>query len=102
MFAASQPANYSSDFGSASNRTQVSGSRQGAGSYSSNVFKGYTKPAVKSGTTYSVGDMVLHKVFGKGMIMKTQKMGNDVMLEIAFDKAGTKTLMANFCKMEKI
>lgn len=102
MFAASQSANYSSDSGSASNRTQVCGSRQGAGSYSSNVFKGYTKPAVKSGTTYSVGDMVLHKVFGKGMIMKTQKMGNDVMLEIAFDKAGTKTLMANFCKMEKI
>lgn len=83
-------------------RTQVSGTRQGAGFYSSNVFKGYTKPAVSSGTTYSVGDMVLHKVFGKGMIMKAQKMGNDVMLEIAFDKAGTKTLMANFCKMEKI
>lgn len=85
-----------------SNRTKVGGTRQGAGSYSSNVFKGYTKPAVSSGATYNVGDSVLHKVFGKGMIMKTQKMGNDVMLEIAFDKAGTKTLMANFCKMEKI
>lgn len=84
------------------NRTQVGGTRQGAGSYSSNVFNGYTKPAVSSGATYNVGDSVLHKVFGKGMIMKTQKMGNDVMLEIAFDKAGTKTLMANFCKMEKI
>lgn len=85
-----------------SNRTKVGGTRQGAGSYSSNVFNGYTKPAVSSGATYNVGDSVLHKVFGKGMIMKTQKMGNDVMLEIAFDKAGTKTLMANFCKMEKI
>lgn len=85
-----------------SNRTKVGGTRQGAGSYSSNVFNGYTKPAVSSGATYNVGDSVLHKVFGKGMIMKTQKMGNDVMLEIAFDRAGTKTLMANFCKMEKI
>lgn len=85
-----------------SNRTKVGGTRQGTGSYSSNVFNGYTKPAVSSGATYNVGDSVLHKVFGKGMIMKTQKMGNDVMLEIAFDKAGTKTLMANFCKMEKI
>lgn len=28
-------------------------------------------------------------------------MGNDTMLEVAFDKAGTKTLMANFSKMEK-
>ncbi len=29
-------------------------------------------------------------------------MGNDTMLEIAFDKVGTKTLMANFAKMEII
>lgn len=103
MYAGSQSANNSSKFSDGSTaRTQIGSSRQGAGSYSSNVFKGYTKPAVKSGTSYNVGDCVLHKVFGKGMIMKTQKMGNDTMLEIAFDKAGTKTLMANFCKMEKI
>ena len=62
----------------------------------------YQKPAVKSGVSYSVGDMVLHKVFGKGMVMSADKMGNDTLLEIAFDKAGTKKLMANFCKMEKL
>lgn len=62
----------------------------------------YQKPAVKSGVTYSVGDTVLHKIFGKGMIVSAEKMGNDTLLEIAFDKAGTKKLMANFCKMEKI
>lgn len=65
-------------------------------------FGGYQKPSVKSGVVYNVGDSVLHKVFGKGMVMRAEKMGNDTMLEIAFDKAGTKTLMANFCKMEKI
>lgn len=65
-------------------------------------FYTFTKPAVKSGTVYKKGDCVFHKVFGKGMIMKTEKMGNDTMLEVAFDKAGTKTLMANFSKMEKI
>ena len=59
-------------------------------------------PAAKSGVTYGVGDMVLHKLFGKGMVMSAEKMGNDTLLEIAFDKAGTKKLMANFCKMEKI
>lgn len=64
-------------------------------------FNTFTKPAVKSGTVYKKGDCVFHKVFGKGMIMKTEKMGNDTMLEVAFDKAGTKTLMANFSKMEK-
>lgn len=65
-------------------------------------FNTFTKPAVKSGTVYKKGDCVFHKVFGKGMIMKIEKMGNDTMLEVAFDKAGTKTLMANFSKMEKI
>ena len=49
-----------------------------------------------------MGDTVLHKIFGKGLIMTATKMGNDTLLEIAFDKAGTKKLMANFCKMEKI
>lgn len=69
-------------------------------SYGLNSFN-KPKTASKS-ASYAVGDMVMHKVFGKGMITKAEKMGNDTMLEIAFDKAGTKTLMANFCKMEKI
>lgn len=71
-------------------------------SYSAGSFAGYKQPAIKSGTVYNVGDCVLHKVFGKGMIVSTEKMGNDTMLEISFDKAGTKKLMANFSKMEKI
>ncbi len=57
-----------------------------------------TKPA----QNFTVGDMVLHKVFGKGMVTSAEPMGNDTMLEVAFDKVGTKVLMANFCKMEKI
>ena len=59
------------------------------------------KPATApSKTQYAVGNMVLHKVFGKGMVLTATPMGNDTMLEIAFDKVGTKTLMANFSKME--
>ncbi len=61
------------------------------------------KPAAQNGgASYAVGDKVMHKVFGVGMIVKAQKMGNDTMLEVTFDKVGTKTLMANFCKMEKL
>ncbi len=59
-------------------------------------------PKAVSSAKFSVGDMVLHKVFGKGMITSAEPMGNDTMLEVAFDKVGTKVLMANFCKMEKI
>ena len=53
-------------------------------------------------SSYAVGDRVMHKVFGVGMIVSAQKMGNDIMMEVSFDKVGTKTLMANFCKMEKL
>lgn len=43
---------------------------------------------------FSKGDMVVHDVFGRGMILSALKMGNDAMLEIAFDQVGTKRLMA--------
>ncbi len=66
------------------------------------ISPAFKKPITKSTTTYNVGDNVLHKVFGKGMVVKAEKMGNDTMLEIVFETKGTKTLMANFSKMEKI
>ena len=70
-------------------------------------FKGHTEfvkqPAGTAvSASYSVGDMVKHKVFGEGMVVKTERMGNDTMLEIAFDKVGTKILMANFAKLVKL
>lgn len=41
------------------------------------------------------GESVLHKVFGKGMVLSVVPMGNDALLEIAFDGVGTKRLMRN-------
>ncbi len=58
--------------------------------------------AASSSIKYEVGNMVFHKVFGTGMVLTAEPMGSDTMLEIAFDKVGTKTLMANFAKMEII
>ena len=61
------------------------------------------KPAAApTKNNYAVGNTVFHKVFGTGMVISAVPMGNDTMLEIAFDKVGTKTLMANFAKMEVI
>lgn len=40
------------------------------------------------------GDLVQHKAFGRGMVLSVQPMGNDALLEIAFDETGTKRLMA--------
>ena len=39
--------------------------------------------------------MVRHKTFGEGLVLTVLPMGNDAMLEIAFDGVGTKKLMAN-------
>lgn len=51
--------------------------------------------------SFSTGDTVVHKVFGQGVILSAKPMGNDSMLEIAFEKSGTKKLMANYAKLEK-
>lgn len=50
----------------------------------------------QAAASYQAGDMVLHDAFGEGMVISVAKMGNDAMLEIAFDRVGTKKLMANY------
>jgi DNA helicase-2/ATP-dependent DNA helicase PcrA len=50
------------------------------------------KPVVQ--IDFNKGDMVQHTAFGRGMILSVIKMGNDALLEIAFDRIGTKKLMA--------
>ena len=60
------------------------------------------KPQSQSREVYSVGMRVKHKAFGEGMILTSTPMGNDTLLEIAFDTKGTKKLMANFAKLEKL
>lgn len=57
--------------------------------------------AAKPSADYKVGDTVLHKSFGTGTILSLQPMGGDILMEIAFDKAGTKKMMANFARLEK-
>ena len=41
----------------------------------------------------SKGDQVIHTVFGEGLVISILKMNGDALLEIAFDKVGTKRLM---------
>ena len=58
--------------------------------------------AAKESVTYTAGEKVLHNVFGEGTILSVKPMSNDSMLEIAFDKVGTKKIMANFAKLKKL
>lgn len=55
-----------------------------------------------SGKNYSVGMRVRHKSFGEGLIIGARPMASDMLLEIAFDTAGTRKIMANYANLEVI
>lgn len=56
----------------------------------------------KTSETYTAGERVLHNIFGEGTIVSVKPMANDSMLEIAFEKVGTKKIMANYAKLKKL
>ena len=51
---------------------------------------------------FHVGERVRHAVFGDGTVLSITKMANDAMLEVGFDQAGTKRLMASHPKIKKL
>lgn len=52
--------------------------------------------------SFSAGDTVEHRTFGRGTIIKATPVGNDCILEIDFEEAGFKRLMAAFAKVKKV
>ena len=65
------------------------------------IEKTYTEAPKAQGASYKPGDTVVHRVFGKGTVLSASAMSGDTLLEIAFEKVGTKKLMANFAKLKK-
>ena len=53
-------------------------------------------------TKYKAGIKVFHKKFGDGIINYVEPEGEDLKVDITFDKAGHKRLMAKFAKLEII
>ncbi len=53
-------------------------------------------------TSFKAGDRVKHRVFGEGTVLSVTPMGNDNLVETIFDRVGTKKIMANFAKLQKI
>lgn len=84
------------------NRPQMSRTEQRKPLPKEYASVGMKTTAPKADINYSVGDRVAHKVFGEGNVVAMKPMGGDVMVEILFDKVGTKKLMANFAKINKI
>ncbi len=60
-------------------------------------------PAAAGGAqAFDTGDRVKHVTFGEGTILSSKKMGGDTLYEIAFDKVGTKKLMATYARLTKV
>ena len=53
-------------------------------------------------TKYEAGQRISHKKFGEGTINYVEKEGDDLKVDINFDKAGHKRLMAKFAGLEII
>ena len=108
----SSSSGYGSSYGS------HSGSVGGPGGFGS----GYSRPAVPktpakqidfTGTPtaktnantkkhYEPGDVVEHKVFGRGTVVAVKPAAGDQIVEIRFEKVGVKKTMANFAPLTKI
>ncbi len=64
------------------------------------TYSAAKQPATTANSSYSAGQTVEHKTFGKGLILSCSSMGNDTLLEIAFENVGTKKLMAGYAKLK--
>ena len=67
-------------------------------------FTGTPAAKTNANTTkhYEPGDMVEHKVFGRGTVVAVKPAAGDQIVEIRFEKVGVKKTMANFAPLTKI
>ena len=67
-------------------------------------FTGTPAAKTNANTTkhYEPGDVVEHKVFGRGTVVAVKPAAGDQIVEIRFEKVGVKKTMANFAPLTKI
>jgi DNA helicase II / ATP-dependent DNA helicase PcrA len=51
---------------------------------------------------YSEGDIILHKMWGKGEVLKVKNLNNEIELDVVFDSVGLKNLLVSFAPIKKI
>ena len=59
-------------------------------------------PKKKEAVSYAPGDLVEHRVFGKGKVIKATPIAGDCIVEIQFDRVGVKKTMANYAPLKKL
>ena len=91
-----QKPKYRTEFGEKTKKFSLSNEFTSKSSLTSEVGK------TKKVESFVAGDRVKHYMFGEGTVLSVREMGADVLYEIAFDKAGTKKLMATYAKLLKL
>lgn len=103
-------AGYSARYGGASHSSGAGGAsrparqRASVGGGFSTVQAGSAAsvPRTEGSGAYRPGDLVEHKVFGRGEVLKVTPVAGDIIVEIRFDTAGVKKTMANYAPLKHI
>ena len=91
---------YGSGYGSA--KTNASTQRSSAKHIDFTGAPTAPKPVSAGAKHYEPGDVVEHKVFGRGRVVSVKAAAGDQIVEINFEKVGIKKTMANFAPLTKI
>ncbi len=106
---------FGSGYGSSTSGTTSRSTGYGS-SYSRSANQTASKPisfgqqaaAVRAGkstaanASYAPGDVVEHRVFGRGVVQRVTPMAGDQIVEIRFEKVGLKKTMANYAPLKKV
>lgn len=101
FFFGTERSGFSSSYGSSSYGSAFSGGTGSRRAAASAELPRVKRPVAEDANAgrYAVGARVNHKTFGNGTITKVTPVGSDILLEISFEQAGHKKLMAGFAKL---
>ena len=94
----------STGFGSGYGRSRGAGSAVPAGAGTSTLAgaPAAAAPKKKEAVSYAPGDVVEHRVFGRGTVLNATPIAGDCIVEIQFDRVGVKKTMANYAPLKKM
>ena len=94
----------STGFGSGYGRSRGVGSAVPAGAGTSTLAgaPSAAAPKKKEAVSYAPGDVVEHRVFGRGTVLNATPIAGDCIVEIQFDRVGVKKTMANYAPLKKV
>ena len=94
----------STGFGSGYGRSRGAGSAVPAGAGTSTLAgaPAAAAPKKKEAVSYAPGDVVEHRVFGRGTVLNATPIAGDCIVEIQFERVGVKKTMANYAPLKKV